>query len=521
MNMVRLYLSHCLILLIVTVIGCKAGSVRPPAVAGAFYESFPPALDRQVENLLTKAVRPATTGLLVAAVSPHAGFVFSGSCAVSIYSLLSSGQYDRVIIMCPAHHVFVKGVSLPDPLLTAYSTPLGTVPIDREVCNALRDKPGFVTLPAAAVQEHAIEVQLPFLQKTLQSFRLVPLICGPEGQVDLGAVSAALVPCFGSNTLVIASSDFTHYGENYGFKPFVANIPERLQVWLKQSSERVAALDLKGFSAHCETTHDTICGEMPIKILVATLIGSGRNLSGQVLSQATSGELTGNFENSVSYAAIGFFSGNTVAAGLNQNRAGYKEGHIVKEHRSGGWTPGLTEAEKGTLFAIANDTLKWCVAGRHGKFDFTKYAITPLLKVEMATFVTLKIHGDLRGCIGSLAPVEPLYQSVHNNAVNAALRDPRFNPVEDRELPLIEVDVSVLSPIRDIPSIADFKIGQQGIILAKGRYRAVYLPEVATEQGWTMEETLASLSQKAGLRPDAWREGATFQVFESVVLSEK
>ena len=181
----------------------------------------------------------------------------------------------------------------------------------------------------------------------------------------------------------------------------------------------------------------------------------------------------------------------------------------------------LTEAEKGTHFAIANDTLKWCVAVRHGKFDFTKYSITPLLKVEMATFVTLKIHGDLRGCIGSLAPVEPLYQSVHNNAVNAALRDPRFNPVEDRELPLIEVDVSVLSPIRDIPSIADFKIGQQGIILAKGRYRAVYLPEVATEQGWTMEETLASLSQKAGLRPDAWREGATFQVFESVVLSEK
>ncbi|MEI6564676.1 MAG: AmmeMemoRadiSam system protein A [bacterium] len=193
----------------------------------------------------------------------------------------------------------------------------------------------------------------------------------------------------------------------------------------------------------------------------------------------------------------------------------------MKEYRSGSWTPGLSEAEKTTLFAIANDTLKWCVKGRHGEFDFSPYVITPLMKTSMATFVTLKIKGELRGCIGSLAPVEALYLSIHNNAVNAALRDPRFSPVQPGELPRIEVDVSVLSPIRDIPSIADFKIGQQGIILEKGRYRAVYLPEVATEQGWTVEETLSSLSQKAGLPSDAWRKGATFQVFESVVLSEK
>lgn len=193
----------------------------------------------------------------------------------------------------------------------------------------------------------------------------------------------------------------------------------------------------------------------------------------------------------------------------------------MKEHRSGSWTPGLTEAEKTTLFAIANDTLKWCVNGRQGEFDLSKYSLTPLLKTNMATFVTLKIHGNLRGCIGSLAPIESLYRSVHNNAVNAALRDPRFEPVQSAELSRIDVVVSILSPIRDIPSLADFKIGQQGIILEKGRYGAVYLPEVATEQGWTVEETLASLSQKAGLLQDAWREGATFRVFESVVLSEK
>jgi AmmeMemoRadiSam system protein A len=191
----------------------------------------------------------------------------------------------------------------------------------------------------------------------------------------------------------------------------------------------------------------------------------------------------------------------------------------MREQRSGSWTPGLTDKEKKTLFAIANDTLKWCVDGEQGQFDLDQYELTPLLKTDMATFVTLKIGGGLRGCIGSLEPVEALYLSVHHNAINAALRDPRFRPVQSRELSHLEVDVSVLSPIRDLASIADFKIGQQGIILQKGRYRAVYLPEVASEQGWTVEETLASLSQKAGLPAEAWREGTHFKVFESVVLS--
>jgi len=517
----RIHKFHFVVLLVIAVIRCQAGEVRPPAVAGAFYQQTPFTLDRDVTRLLAEAVRPVTTGELVAAVVPHAGYVYTGSCAASIYSLLSSGRYDLVIILCPAHHVFVNGVSLPDPALTAYSTPLGTVPIDRDVCDALRTNMGFVTLPAAAVKEHAIEVQLPFLQKTLRSFRLVPLICGPEGQVDVKAVSKALGPYVGSNTLLIASSDFTHYGPNYGFEPFSDKVPERLHEWLTLASDQVAALDLVGFSRHCATTHDTICGEIPIKILLATLTDRRYKPTGQVLALSASGELTGNYDNSVSYAAIGFFSGKAVAMGLNQKTAGVKEGDSVKEHRSGTWTPGLSEAEKKTLFAIANDTLKGCVNDPQGAFDFKKYELTPLLKKDMATFVTLKIHGELRGCIGSLAPVEALYRSVHNNAVNAALRDPRFNPVQSRELPIIEVDVSVLSPIRDIPAITDFKIGQQGIILTKGRYRAVYLPEVATEQGWTVEETLASLSQKAGLRPDAWREGASFQVFESVVLSEK
>ncbi len=198
----------------------------------------------------------------------------------------------------------------------------------------------------------------------------------------------------------------------------------------------------------------------------------------------------------------------------------------MKEHQSGTWTPGLSDDEKRTLFAIARDTLAWCVNRAAGgtsnqprNFPIESYPLTAKLKAKTATFVTLKIKGDLRGCIGSLAPVEPLYLSVHHNAINAAQEDPRFPPVRPAELTHIEIDVSILSPIRKIASLDEFKLGQMGIILEKGMHRSVFLPEVATEQGWTKEETLAHLSQKAGLPADAWKKDARFQVFESVVLA--
>ena len=217
------------------------------------------------------------------------------------------------------------------------------------------------------------------------------------------------------------------------------------------------------------------------------------------------------------------WGGGLVTNGLTpdvEKPAKEKRMHIV-EHRGGTWSPALTDPEKTTLFAIAKDTLSGCVNKRRdGAFPLAAYTLTSKLKADTATFVTLKINGELRGCIGSLAPVEALYQSVRHNAINAALEDPRFNPVQPAELPSITVDVSILSPIRPIASLDEFVIGQHGIILSQGRHRAVFLPEVAVEQRWNKEQTLSCLSQKAGLARDAWQSGASFEVFESVVLSE-
>lgn len=201
--------------------------------------------------------------------------------------------------------------------------------------------------------------------------------------------------------------------------------------------------------------------------------------------------------------------------------AARKEGIMLTEHRSGEWTPGMSGEEMQTLYDIAWDTLRWCVGGAAGKFDFSTYTLTPKLREDMATFVTLNMRGMLRGCIGSLAPVAPLYESVHDNAVNAALRDHRFRPVTVQELDEIDVHISILSAIVPIESPEEFRIGEHGIIVEKGAYRAVYLPEVAVEQGWTREETLGHLSEKAGMHRDGWKKGCRFRVFSSVGISKE
>ncbi len=499
--------------------GADSGrGMRLPAVAGAFYPAERAELERMVVSKLLAAAPGEPRRRLLAAVAPHAGYVFSGDCAAALYTTLSGQPYDRVIVLGPSHYGRFTGVAVPGSELTGWRTPLGTVRLDAELRADVAGKPGFTDwLAAADRREHSIEVQVPFLQCVLTNFAFLPLLCGRLDEEAIESCARALAPWMHSNTLLIASSDFTHYGANYGFMPFTTNIRDHLYEWLDGAAGRVAALDEAGFREHLRTKGDTICGEGPIRLLMATLRLAGTPVAGSVLKRYTSGDVVGDFQNSVSYAAIGFF-GMESAPDMRQKEAAVKE-HRVKEHRSGRWSPELSDEEQSTLYGLVMDTLEWCVRGRRGAFAFDRYTLTPNLRREMATFVTLKKDGRLRGCIGSLEAEEPLYLSAHHNAINAALRDPRFPPVRPEELEGLSVDVSILSPLRDIGSPAEFRIGEQGVILEKGFHRAVYLPEVALEQGWTMEETLSSLSMKAGLPPDAWRQGCSFKVFESVVLS--
>lgn len=489
---------------------------RPPAVAGSFYEGQPEALARHVRALLDAAPRPAA-GRLRAAVVPHAGYCFSGPCAASLFAGLASGDVDRVLILAPSHTRAFRGCAIPPAALARFATPLGEVPIDRETCDRLAAGHPFQRAPDGADRrEHAIEVQLPFLQVALGSFRLIPVLCGTLSPEDQDAAAEALAPLLDGRTLVLASSDFTHFGEAFGFQPFGERVRDQLYELLHRATQAIVRQDLEAFTRHCDQTGDTICGRVPIALMLAMLRRHPERLEGRIVDLATSGDRTGDYRHCVSYGAIGFYSNRKQTGGDRMNRR-----RTIVERRSGSWSAELTDGERATLFAIVQAALDQAAHGRRTPFDEGGLDLTPRLKAEAATFVTLTLGGRLRGCIGSLAPVEPLYRSVCHHAIQAALHDPRFPPLTPAERERVRVAISILSPIRDATSWQEFAIGRHGIILTKQGRRAVYLPEVALEQGWTVEETLSSLSEKAGLPADAWREGATFQVFESVVLTEE
>ncbi len=468
--------------------------VRPATKAGSWYPSDPKKLAAEVDELLAKASPPQqpVKGPIRAVIVPHAGYSFSGSTACSAYKLLADQTIDRVIILATSH-AGLRGLSIAD--VTDYRTPLGDVPLDLPVVEALRKSRLVGSVPAAHANEHSIEIQLPLLQRALKpGWKLVPILVGSL-QGDEYAQAAELIrPYADGRTVVVGSGDFTHYGDNYGYHPFPegADIAASLRKLDMGAYDLIAARDADGFRRYREETGITVCGFSPFSVLIHLLDDHG---TPALVKYATSGAMTGDYSSSVSYFAIAFSSAEPLA-NLQLGSDEMKLLHALACHT-------LDIAVRRGADAVDTDDL---VKG---------LSLGPQLREKSGAFVTLKEHGDLRGCIGHIKAVEPLYEAVIDNAVNAALRDRRFRPVQADELDDLEVEVSVLSPLREIPSYEQFVVGEQGVVLSKGNYRAVYLPEVATEQGWSREETLSHLSRKAGLPMDAWREGASFSVFTS------
>ena len=192
----------------------------------------------------------------------------------------------------------------------------------------------------------------------------------------------------------------------------------------------------------------------------------------------------------------------------------------VQERSQSGWHSGLAPVEAETLLRVARDTLAWSAHGAKGAFSFSGYVLTAALRRQAASFVTLFAPTDeLRGCMGNMEAVEPLFQSVHHNADHAARHDPRFFPVDAAEWDRLRVHVSILSEPQPVPAPEDFIPGRHGVILEHGSHRAVFLPEVAAEQGWNREQTLQALCRKAGIGTDRWRQGSRFWIFHTAILS--
>jgi MEMO1 family protein len=479
--------------------GKKFSGVREPSVAGQFYPGDAKKLATLIERQFAAApVTPILPGPVRGMICPHAGYAYSGPTAAANFKRLQPGQVSRVVVMAPAHFALLRGASVGN--FGAFRTPLGDVPVDADAAGALCRCRLVTDEPDAHLREHSLEVQLPFLQKALGRFNLVPLVMGETTAGERDELAGALLPLWDEHTLFVASSDFCHYGPHFDFEPFGKTDREHIVKLDREGIDRILALDPAGFESCLARTHNTICGHAPIGVLLR--LAQLRRMPSPVLAAyALSGDIEHDYEHSVSYAAIAF-------------------GGTGEPSRAAATSAPFTTGEKHTLLQLARRAVKQAVVERVDEPAVDVKKLAPRLAEAGAAFVTLTEDGRLRGCIGSIEADEPLALNVAHNAFGAAIGDPRFLPVGPDELDRLHIEINVLKPPFRVRGIEEFVKGKHGLILEKSGRRALFLPEVMVEQGWTPEETLTHLCFKAGLPRDAWRSDCTLHCFETEAFGE-
>jgi MEMO1 family protein len=503
-QMARKILIYCGLnfLLVLLGTGCNRPAsatdeqVRPPAVAGAFYPGEPQELQRMVDSLLQQApAAPADT--LQALVVPHAGYIYSAAIAAAGWKALAGSNPDLVYVLGTAHYA-------PRPGFYAWAgrafrTPLGDYPVDAAAVRALVAAcPQIQFLPEVWTQEHSVEVQVPFLQRVAPGAKLIPLVVADASLEDCRAVGAALArQAAGRKAVIVASTDLSHY-------PAWADARRvdqaMIQAMLTLDPGRLAQQDRKWMGRGIEQLACTVCGLSAVETVMAAATRLGANRA-QLLASANSGDVSGDKTRVVGYAAMAFYG---PAAPAPPAAA---EGEFAP-------------AQQAELLALARAAIAQALgAGKPAQNP----AVPAWMQTPCPVFVTLKEHGDLRGCIGMTEAVLPLGEAVKQMARSAAFEDPRFAPVTAGELPKLDIEISVLSPLRRIQTPADIKLGVHGVVVRREGRSGLFLPQVATETGWSRDVFLDELcSQKAGLPAGAWRDKETeLYVFTVQAFSEK
>jgi AmmeMemoRadiSam system protein B/AmmeMemoRadiSam system protein A len=485
--------------------------VRPPAVAGSFYPGDVRELQSGLKEFLARAPGAAAPAALIA---PHAGYVFSGHTAGQAFAPLAGFRATRVILLGPSHHVGFRGGALPSSHVTAFATPLGEVPVDTAAVAKLAAFPEFDGPSRAHDPEHSLEVELPFLQATVGAVPIVPILVGQGTDRALArAMAKRLAGLLDPGTVVVVSSDFTHHGAPYDYAPFPRNaeLPDRLTALARATAGRAAAIDPRGFWDQVEVSGDTVCGVRPIAVLLE-LLAHAFHGTGSIAEVTTSAAVSHDLHQVVAYAGVDFV---------------------------GSWTPWQDdppEPRLGTLSAAEQKAaleLARAALATHLTHDgqlanwFANHRVSGNLAAPAGVFVTInnrpekaKKEGRLRGCIGMMEARVPLAEAIVDAAVSAS-HDPRFADLKASELGEEDLEISVLSPTHRVAGPEAIELGKDGVLLSKGGYHAVFLPQVATETGWDLPTFLSQLSLKAGLAPDAWRHGADFEVFTAQVFHEQ
>jgi MEMO1 family protein len=436
-------------------------SVRPPAVAGAFYPGASADLRSQVSALLA-AARTANSPRPKALIAPHAGYIYSGPVAASAYASLAPHrhEYSRVVLLGPTHRVHLRGLALPEA--ETFATPLGEISLDRDAVAALRRLPQICVSDRAHALEHSLEVHLPFLQQMLCGFTLVPLAVGEASVPEVAEVLDLLWG--GDETLIVVSSDLSHY------------LPYSQARQVDEQTARMI-LDLAP-----DLNHEQACGATPVNGLLHT--AARRGLRPALLDLRNSGDTAGDKNRVVGYASFAFSAGPSARVDAR---------------------PGTAEGDM--LISLARAS----ISDRFG-LHFSVRNDAAFLHRPGATFVTLKQKGRLRGCIGSLGVHRRVIDDVRANARAAAFQDPRFRPLRFEELAITSIEVSLLSALQgmvfsdEADALSKLRPGIDGIVLEYGRHRSTFLPQV-WENLPEPRRFLAELKRKAGLAPEFWDAG--------------
>jgi len=476
--------------------GCKgqtqAPVVRPATQANRFYTGDARELSEEVDSFLALHRGDAKYQNMAALIVPHAGYYYSGNVAASAYMAIDAKkQYKRIFLLGPSHHEWLDGASV-NTEAEYYATPLGNVKVDHETVVALTTTDSvFHYKPEVHDREHCLEVQLPFLQRRFAMHKqevppIVPIIISTNDYDKLKRMAEALKPYFTDENLFVISSDFSHYPSYEDACEVDARTGKAIETG--DVEEFIATINANAQSGK-RNLHTSACGEFAIITLMLML---DNEYEVRHLMYQNSGDISGEHDRVVGYHSF---------AVLRKNSTSFT----------------LSDADKKALKEIAFNSIRDSLDGKPIAQPIINSKLL-ILNSKCGAFVSLHKHGHLRGCIGHFGEDYPLHEIVAEMARAAAFEDPRFMPVTRDELDDLDIEISVLTPMRRIQSLDEFELHRHGIYIKKGYRSGTFLPQVADEVNWTKEEFVGHCSQdKAGLGWDGWRD-AELYVYEAIVF---
>ena len=476
-------------------------SDRKPYAAGRFYSADRETLTRDITVLFNECKKTSHKSHVRALIVPHAGYVYSGKIAAAAFSATPKEiAYKNIFLIGSSHVRAFNGASVYNT--GDFITPLGRAKVNLEIANKLKSDNKVFRFPVDVhLYDHNLELQIPLFQYYYtREPEIVPIMIGTNNTKLIRDIAEALRPWFTPDNLFVISSDFSHYPnyndaveiDNITAEALISGNPEKFLSTLEENSSR----NIPGLVT-------SMCGWTSGLILLYLAEGD-KNLEFKRIDYCNSGDSEYGEKNEV----VGYHAISLVEKNNNKS-----SGTESSEEFS------FTKEEKDMIFSIARNSIKSMLEkNKTHPLDITH--IPETLKKQYGAFVTLKINGNLRGCIGRFISTDPLHKVIRTSALSSAFEDPRFNPLTKKEFEKTDIEITILGPLKRIHDPREIVLGKHGIYIKKDMHSGTMLPQVATENGWTVEEFLGYTSRdKAGLGWEGWK-NAELYIYEGLVLEE-